>query len=306
MDRDTNKVVLDESYNVLDNAGTGMDRIKTFNISSLSAIVAAACGCRIARHASRAITSRFGSVDVLERVGVGVDVDVETVANSVREAGIGLFNGASPLVHPLALGRILNGISFGSILNLSASLANPACPRYAVRGVYDPAMINDVAELLKRCGYKRAMILVGLDGKGKAAIDEASVIGATIYATLDNGVVAKGRFTPEDFGIKRADASEIEASSSIDFEEARFLRILSGNAPRAQLDIVVLNAALALWVCGRSQSIERGLEASREAIERGAATRTLRNWVASQNNDPAGALNALDAKIKASERLSLD
>lgn len=299
MERDTNKVSFDANLQVLDNAGTGMDRIKTFNISSIASVVAAARGAHIARHASRAITSRFGSVDILERIGIGVDVSVDVVAASVRNVGVGLFNGTSPLVHPRALGRILSQISFGSILNLSASLANPGAPRFAVRGVNDPARIDDVALLLSRSGYERAIILHGLDGAGEPGIDEASVIGRTVYGTLDSGKISRGYFDPEDFGIKRAEAADIMASDSLDTEEARFFAILNAKAPQAQLDAIALNSALALYVSGKADSIAEGIRMSREALYDGSALECLRGWVSVQNNNPGQAIAALDKKIQA-------
>jgi anthranilate phosphoribosyltransferase len=296
MERDTNKVYFDRSLRVMDNAGTGMDRIKTFNISSVASVVAASRGAHIARHASRAITSRFGSVDLLEQVGIGVDVDVETVAASVVDAGVGLFNGASPLVHPLALGRILGQISFGSILNLSASLANPASPRFALRGVSDPSIIDDVAMLLSRLGYERAIVLHGLDGAGLPAMDEASVVGRTVYAMLDSGKVTRGFFDPEDFGLHRAEATDIMASGDIGCEVERFHSILSGKAKRAQIEVVALNSALALYVDGRAESIDEGILMSMEALCDGSAKATHRRWVGAQNLDPARALAELESR----------
>lgn len=131
-DLDTNKVDFSD-LTVVDNCGTGMDSFKTFNISTAAAVVAAAGGLKVARHGARAITSSCGTVDMAERLGVDVECPVSLVAESVRKAGIGLFNGMSPEVHPMALGRILSQIAFGSPLNIAASLAHPAMPRIALR-----------------------------------------------------------------------------------------------------------------------------------------------------------------------------
>ncbi len=145
-DLDTEKVELN-GLAVVDNCGTGMDTFKTFNISTAASLVAAAGGVKIARHGARAITSSCGTVDMAESLGVDMECSVDLVARSINEAGIGLFNGMSAQVHPMALGRILSQICFGSPLNIAASLANPALPKVAVRGVYSPTLIRPVAEV---------------------------------------------------------------------------------------------------------------------------------------------------------------
>jgi anthranilate phosphoribosyltransferase len=164
---------------LIDNCGTGMDSFKTFNISTAAALVGAAGGLRVARHGARAITSTLGTVDLVERLGVDVDCPVEVVAASIREAGIGLFNGMRPEVHPGALGRILGQLSFGSPLNIVASLAHPARPQTALRGVYSRDMVRPIAEVMAAIGYQRALVVHGgIDGS-PLGMDEASVCGVT-------------------------------------------------------------------------------------------------------------------------------
>ena len=156
---DTHKVDLGEG--VVDNCGTGMDSFKTFNISTAASLVAAAGGVRVARHGARAITSCCGTVDMAEALGVDVECPVNLVAKSVNTVGIGLFNGMSPEVHPKALGRILSQIHFGSPLNIAASLAHPALPKIAVRGVYAQALLQPVAEVMQAIGYTDALVIYG-------------------------------------------------------------------------------------------------------------------------------------------------
>ena len=144
---------------LIENSGTGMDSLKTFNVSSAAAIVAAACGATLARHGARALTSSCGTVDVLEAAGIGVEVSVETIRKSICECGLGLFNGMSAKVHPCALGRILSQIRFGSTLNIAASLANPARPDRVVRGVYAPRLLTLVADVLCDMGVERGMVV---------------------------------------------------------------------------------------------------------------------------------------------------
>ena len=156
---DTMKVRPEVKGPLAENCGTGMDSIKTFNISTAASIVAAAGGINMARHGSRAITSRCGTVDMLEILGVDVNCDVQLVKKSIEVAGIGIFNGMSGLVHPSALCRILSQIRFGTVLNIAGSLANPALPDYGVRGVYSREMVLPIAMAMKEIGYRRALKL---------------------------------------------------------------------------------------------------------------------------------------------------
>ncbi len=146
---------------VIENSGTGMDTLKTFNVSSAAGVVAAACGATMVRHGARALTSLCGTVDILESVGLDVECDVETVVRSIRREGIGLFNGTSAKVHPGGLGRILSQIRFGTTLNIAASLASPVMPSHGLRGVYSHALIDSVGEIMTAIGYERGMVVHG-------------------------------------------------------------------------------------------------------------------------------------------------
>ena len=199
---DTVKVKPNVSEPLVDNCGTGMDTLKTFNISSAASVIAAAAGIKMAKHGSRAITSFCGAVDIAETLGVDVECSSEIVKKSIERAGIGIFNGMSPEVHPCALGRILSQICFGTTLNIAASLANPALPTYGVRGVYAKEMVEPVAEVMREIGYKRAIIVHGLAEDGMTSMDEASTLGETIIAEVqENGEIKKYSFFPEDLGI---------------------------------------------------------------------------------------------------------
>ena len=154
---------------LVENSGTGMDTLKTFNVSSAAAIIAAAGGARLARHGARALTSKCGAVDILEAVGVDVDCEAATVERSIDVAGIGIFNGMSPAVHPGGLGRILSQIRFGSTLNIAASLANPVRPTHAVRGVYSDGMLGPVGDVMMEIGYEHALVVHGYDDRRRPA-----------------------------------------------------------------------------------------------------------------------------------------
>ena len=177
MELDTTDVPEDLGVPLVENSGTGMDQLKTFNVSSAAAVVAAAGGARLARHGARALTSSCGTVDLLESVGIDVECDVETVAKSIREVGIGIFNGMSAKIHPRSLARILSQIRFGSTLNIAASLASPCRPTHALRGVYAKDVIPKAAAVMKEIGYERAMVVHGFDKNREKGMDELSTIG---------------------------------------------------------------------------------------------------------------------------------
>src|SRR5512136_2976328 len=187
---DTVKVRPDVCGPLAENCGTGMDSIKTFNISTAASIVAAADGIKMAKHGARAITSKCGAVDILEELGVDVECDATLVKKSIEKAGIGIFNGMSSKVHPKALYRILSQIRFGTILNIAGSLANPARPAYAVRGVYSEKMVLPIAESMREIGYRRALVMHGRSADGSRGMDELSTLGSSSVAELDeDGVI---------------------------------------------------------------------------------------------------------------------
>ncbi len=269
---------------VVENSGTGMDSLKTFNISTLAALCAASAGVNIARHGSRAITSSCGTVDILEQVGVGMDVEPEIVRESIEKTQIGLFNGTSPLVHPAALGRILSQISFGSVLNIAASLANPAIPDYAVRGVGSPEMVKPVAEIMQKIGIKKALVVHGLTSDGQNGMDEASILGETHFAYYEGEKpLETGSFCPEDLGITRGQVEDIQALGNAQQESRRFLHILAGRGKRSQNDIVALNSGLILHLSGQVRDLKTGYQKSLELLGNQQALGKLRQWIAVQN-----------------------
>jgi anthranilate phosphoribosyltransferase len=222
-------------------------------------------------------------VDILEAVGVDVDCDGPSVERSIREAGIGIFNGMSPAVHPGGLGRILSQIRFGSTLNITASLANPVRPTHGVRGVYAGSLVGPVGEVMVEIGYEHAVVVHGYDDRREAGMDELSVIGPTLVAELR----ADGRrdsytVEPEDLGIRRATHAEIAPLKDLRAEAVRFLTVVGGRGNEACQDAACLNAAAVLYVAGQASDLEDGLTQAREAAGSGAALRKLEEWVAAQ------------------------
>jgi anthranilate phosphoribosyltransferase len=265
-----------------------MDSLETFNISTAAAVVAAADGIFMAKHGARAITSRCGAIDILESVGVDVECDVKIVKKSIERAGIGIFNGMSPKIHP-QLARILSQIRFGTILNIAASLANPALPRYGVRGVYSRDLVEPVARAMREIGYKQAIIVHGLNSDGTKGMDEVSTIGETIIAELtQDGEIINYTLTPEDVNVKIQSSNEnaLLPSANRKEEVLQFLKILSGIDQGPRHDIVALNTAPILYLMGKASDIKEGFYRAKEILESGQAIEKLRDWVREQNSNP--------------------
>lgn len=279
---------------LFENSGTGMDAIKTFNVSSAAAIIAASCGVTMARHGARAITSKCGTVDLLEATGVDVECSAETVAESIRKAGIGLFNGMSAHVHPGALGRILSQIRFGSTLNIAASLANPARPSQGLRGVYNEVMVDRAARVMKQIGYRRGMVVFGRDAESGLGMDELSVCGPTTVHRFDEAGSERLTVNPEDFGVRRHPVQAVQALGCRKSESVRFLQVLTGNGQHAACeDFAALNAAAILHTAGVCSGISQGVAVARDALVSGAAMRKLRQWVAHQDAGNGAGLERL-------------
>jgi len=280
---DTTAVTGDLGVPLVENSGTGMDRLKTFNVSSAAAVVAAAGGARLARHGARALSSSCGTVDLLEAVGVDVECEVATVAKSIREIGIGIFNGMSPKVHPRSLARILSQIRFGSTLNLAASLASPCRPTHALRGVYAESVIPKAAAVMQEIGYERAMVVHGYDTDRTAGMDELSTIGESQVCELyPDGRQMSFVLAPEDVGIQRADYGEVAATGNVRREAVRFLKVIAGTDHPACIDLTCLNAGAILYLVNAAADIRSGIDTSREMIHSGSALEKLAAWVSTQ------------------------
>ncbi|MBF0202250.1 MAG: anthranilate phosphoribosyltransferase [Desulfamplus sp.] len=291
---DTAKVAVEPSLTLAENSGTGMDTFKTFNISTAASIVAAAGGIPMARHGSRALTSVCGTVDMAEALGVDVECTADVVARSIESSNLGLFNGMSPHIHPRALGRILSRISFGSTLNIAASLANPALPSIGVRGVYAKDMIQPVAAVMKDIGYTRALVVHGTVEHSDKGMDEASVCGVTHCAGFfDDNEISTFTIDPFRLGLSAGDPYELAPESDIEMESRRFAALLARADDGVRKDAVILNAGLIFLAAGKTGTLEQGIETACQLLEGGAAFKALESWVSSQNRFPEKGLQSL-------------
>ncbi len=270
---------------IVENSGTGMDQLKTFNVSTAASVVAAAGGARMARHGARALTSSCGTVDLLEGIGIDVECEVDKVAESIRKEGIGLFNGMSSKVHPQSLGRILSQIRFGSTLNIAASLASPCRPTHGLRGVYAEELVPKVSHVMKDIGYQRAMVVHGFDAEKKKGMDEMSILGETlVHEFTTDGDEQTFLLAPEDVGLERADYPSIAATGDIHKELVRFMKVITGTGHPECVDMTCLNAGAVLYLVGKAENIGKGVEMSREIIETGQALAKLSRWVTIQTD----------------------
>lgn len=254
---------------LVDTCGTGGDRSSTFNISTTSALVAAAAGARVAKHGNRSVSSLCGSADVLEKLGIGIELTPDHVGRCIEEAGIGflfapLFHGS--MKHAAAPRR---EVGIRTIFNILGPLTNPAGARFQLLGVYDGELSERLAHVLMRLGTERAMVVHGLDG-----LDEITVTTRTQVSEVRGGRVESYLLDPRDHGIDLHPPDDLRGGDAE--ENAGITRgILAGEIGGARRDIVLINAAAALYVSGLAGSIGDGIEMSRGAIDSGAALQKL-------------------------------
>lgn len=296
---DTIKVSPSVDGPVIENSGTGMDTFKTFNISTAASIIAAAHnGLYLARHGARAITSKCGTVDMAEALGVDVECDVAVTSGSLERCGLALFNGMSARVHPAALGRILSQIAFGSILNIAASLASPVRADIGVRGVYSKDMVRPVIEAMKEIGYKKALVYFGTIDSIDKGMDEASVCGTTWCAELkSDGTIVEFNFRPEELGLVTHKPDALAQRDNLKEEARNFVNLLNNRGCKAREDAAILNAGLIFYASSRVESIRDGIEAATHILKSGNAYSKLFQWVQFQNSNPDAGLGKLNRLI---------
>lgn len=257
----------------IDIVGTGGDGHGTFNVSTAAALVAAGAGLKVAKHGNRSVSSLSGASDVLAALGVKLDCGPEVIARAVDEAGVGFL--WAPHHHPAfrawAPARAELGVR--TLFNLLGPVCNPAGVRRHVIGVFAHAWVTPVAEVLRALGSERAWVVHGYDG-----LDELSTTGPTAVACLDGGTITTFEVTPEDAGLERVTLSELKGGDGARNAEA--LKDLLAGALGPYRDIVLLNAAAALIVAGRAESLREGAALAEEAIASGRAARALERLVA--------------------------
>ena len=255
---------------LLDTCGTGGDGLATFNISTLAAIVAASCGVRVAKHGNRAASSMCGSADVLEQLGVKIDLPPEGVSRCIDEAGIGFL--FAPIFHPSFrfAGVPRRELGLRTVFNVLGPLCNPAGARYQALGVADGPMASKMADVLVRLGVERAIVFHAADG-----MDELSVASSSYVIEVD-GRRTEYELDPADFGLARAPVESMRGGGPED--NARLAREVLAGAKGPRRDVVLLNAAAALRASGAARDWKDGLGLAAEAIDSGRAGEVLERW----------------------------
>jgi anthranilate phosphoribosyltransferase len=266
-------------YPLVDTCGTGGDTFKTFNVSTISAIIAASSGVAIAKHGNRSITSKCGGADILEALGVNINCNDSGVERCLEKAGIGFM--FAPNFHPTMknIMPIRKKLSIRTVFNILGPLISPANAEIQLLGVFDPEYVDLIAEVLKNLDVKHAMVVHGYDDNDEPAMDEISTIGKTRIALLDNGQITVQEIYPEDFGVKRCDPKHIKAPETIEENLEVVKAVLTGkkesDEEAARLELCLVNSAAILFIAGKAQNLEEGVRIAKDSVESGRAMKKL-------------------------------
>ena len=262
-----------QDQTILDIVGTGGDGAKTFNVSTTTAFVVAGGGVKIAKHGNRAVSSQCGAADVLENLGVRLDITPEDVERCVQEVGIGFL--FAPVFHSAmkyAAGP-RKEVGIRSIFNMLGPLTNPAGATNLLLGVYDMNLTETFAHVLNKLGTREAFVVCG-----EETCDEISISGPTHVSHLKNNEVKTFQITPEEYGLKRATMADITGGDAK--ENADIMRKILDGEKSPKMDIVLINAAAAFVASGVSDDLNEGLQKAQVSINSGAAQEKLENMVA--------------------------
>ena len=262
------QVDIQDKTNLVDTCGTGGDGIQTFNVSTLSAIVAASAGVKVAKHGGRSVSSKCGSADVLEALGVNVNLTPEKVASLVNDIGIAFM--FAPNFHPAMryAAPVRKKLGVRTIFNVLGPLANPASATHQILGVYEASLTEIMAEVLSKLGSEHVMVVHGEDG-----MDEISISSPTRVTELKNKAITTYMIKPTDLGFDMANLETIQVEN-VDASKAMMLDVLNGNKGPHR-DITLLNAGAAIYVSGLTSTLKEGIEKAASMIDQGLSLKKL-------------------------------
>lgn len=266
-------VHVDDRTHLVDVVGTGGDGAHTFNISTAAMFVAAAAGAKIAKHGNRSVSSKSGSADVLEALGVNLGLSAEQVAKCITTVGAGFM--FAPNHHPAMKNvvPIRKQLGVRTIFNILGPLTNPADAKRILMGVFHPDLVGIQTRVLQALGMEHALVVYGLDG-----LDEISLEGPTLVGELKDGAVREYEIHPKDFGLNIALTNSFKVANAE--ESKKIVLDVIDNKPGAASDIVCLNAGATLYVAGVAQDIASGVQMAKAAITSGAARKKLDAFIA--------------------------
>ena len=270
------KVMINKSRRIVsrhstpvDLCGTGGDQQMTFNVSTVASFIAAGAGVPVAKHGNRSVSSHSGSADVLEELGVNINISPAGAENCLNEVGIVFL--FAPIYHPAMkfVSQSRKEIGIRSIFNLLGPITNPAGVKHQVMGVYSGVLLQPMAKVLRNLGCIRSMVVHGSD-----SLDEITVTGKTDIAELKDGMVKTYQIDPGDLGLKRRKSEELRGGNAVDNAKI-LLSVLKGEEREAKRDISVLNAAAAIVVAGKASDMKEGVALAEESIDTGSALNKL-------------------------------
>ena len=267
---------VDTGMDVMEIVGTGGDNAQSFNISTTSALVAAAGGGKIAKHGNRAASSNSGTADCLEALGVNIDQSPSRCVEMLREAGMCFFFAQKYHTSMKYVGAIRRELGFRTVFNILGPLTNPASPTRQLLGVYDEYLVEPLAQVLINLGVKRGMVVYGQD-----KLDEISLSAPTKICEIKDGWFKTYTITPEQFGFTRCTKADLRGGTPA--ENAQITRDILSGATGPMRNAVLMNAGAALYLYGKADSLKSGIALAAELIDSGAALKTLEKVIEVSN-----------------------
>ena len=263
-------------YDLFEIVGTGGDNAQSFNISTTSALAAAAGGMKVAKHGNRAASSKCGTADCLEALGVNIDQSPERCLELLDEVGMCFFFAQKYHTSMKYVGAIRKELGFRTVFNILGPLTNPGSPKLQLLGVYDEYLVEPLAQVLVNLGVKRGMVVYGLD-----KLDEISLSSPTKICEIQDGWYKTYVITPEDFGFKTCTKDDLKGGDPS--ENAKITRDILAGAKGPKRDAVLLNAGASLYIGGKADSFKAGVELAASIIDSGKATETLNKLIEVSN-----------------------
>lgn len=265
-------IPVETDYDVFEVVGTGGDGSNSFNISTTTAIVAASGGMKVAKHGNRAASSKCGTADCLEALGVNIDQDPDKCRQLLEETGFCFFFAQKYHTSMKYVGAIRRELGFRTVFNILGPLTNPAHPSLQLLGVYDEYLVEPLAHVLSSLGVKRGMVVYGQD-----KLDEISLSAPTTVCEIQDGWIRKYTLTPEQFGLTRCSREDLQGGTPA--ENAQITRDILNGERGPKRDAVLMNAGAALYIGGQAASMQDGIELAAELIDSGKAAATLEKIV---------------------------